>query len=147
MNASDEAKDLVDNPLPILIVIEPLQQIYELDNIINKMESALKDKKEERDAILEYAVNEQIAEDENYRLDKKLKRFRSINSEKFKSVFPQEYSMICDIERKAIRESLDHIGEKIPITLADKLVKKVSLDVAPGVVSVKETVSYQVVRK
>lgn len=53
----------------------------------------------------------------------------------------------CDIERKEKEEALNHIGEKINLTLVDKLIKKPVLEAAQGVVSVKESVSYAVVRR
>jgi hypothetical protein len=39
------------------------------------------------------------------------------------------------------------VGEKINLTLVDKLVPKKNLDEAEGVITVKESVSYQVVSK
>ena len=50
---------------------------------------------------------------------------------------------------KDIAGRLAHVGEKINLTLVDKLVKKPALEAAQGVISVKEseTLSYSVVRK
>ena len=147
MKARDEARDLVINPLPTVVIVDPLTRVWNLEKEIQHLTEQINDLIREKNEALDYAIKEQIAEDENCRLDQKIRRFRSLNLERFRQVFPEEYMIACDIERKDREEALNHIGEKIPITLVDKLVKKATLEAAPGVVSVKESVSYQVVRK
>jgi len=147
MDAREEARDLIQNPLPTMAISEPLTRVYELDNIIAKMESALNDRRAERQQILDYAIKEQIAEDENCRLDVKVRRIRSLDVARFAVVFPEEYMIACDVERKDLENKMLEIGKKLPLTLVDRLVKKPALEAAQGVVTVKETLTYGVIRK
>ena len=62
-------------------------------------------------------------------------------------MFPDEYRMACDIERRDLEERTAHIGEKINLTLVDKLIKKPKLEAAQGVITIKESISYGVVPK
>lgn len=147
MSTMDEARDLILNPLPEVAIRDPLTKVYECDNIIAKMESALARIREERQAALTYAVKNNINEEGNLRIDEKYRKTRTLNLEKFKTVFPDIYQMCCDVERREKTEALEHIGEKINLTLIDKLIKPVALEAAPGVVLVKEMITYSVVRK
>ena len=147
MDAREEALDLIQNPLPTMAISEPLTRVYELDYIIAKMESALNDRRAERQQILDYAIKEQIAEDENCRLDVKIKRFRTLDPVRFRAAFPEEFMTVCDVQRRDLEEQMQHLGEKIPFTLVDKIMKKARLEAALGVVTVKESISYSVVPK
>jgi len=62
-------------------------------------------------------------------------------------VFPEEYMIACDVERKDLENKMLEIGKKLPLTLVDRLVKKPALEAAQGVVTVKETLTYGVIRK
>ena len=147
MDARAEQRSLNECPLPQQQIQNPLSYVWECDRQIALLQEQINDLMTRRKEALDYAIKEQIAEDEDCRLETKLKRFRTLNVERFREVFPEQYRMACDLERKEKEEALNHIGEKIPLGLADKLVKKASLDAAQGVVSVKETRSYEVVRK
>jgi hypothetical protein len=147
MDARAEQKSLADCPLPKVVIINPLTRVWDIDGQIALLQDQIADLMQKRTEALDYAIKEQIAEDENCRLDTKLKRFRTLNVERFREIFPEQYRMACELERSEKMEALNHVGEKIPLGLADKLVKKASLDAAQGVVSVKEARSYEVVRK
>ena len=142
-----QARDLIANPIPEIAIRNPLTTVYELDNIIAKMESALASRKEERAAALNYAVKNNIAEEGEYRIEEKYRKTRTLNIDKFKAVFPEVYMTCCDVERRDLEQKMEHLGEKINLTLIDKLIKPVALEAAPGVVLVKETITYGVVRK
>ena len=147
MNAREEAQDLALNPLPTVVIVDPLTRVWNLDGKIEALQEEIHQLQVERMLALDYAIKEQIVEDENCRLDMKTRKTRTLDIARFRDVFPEEYMIACDIERKDKEEALNHIGEKIPITLVDKLVKKHALEIAQGVVSVKESVSYAVVHK
>ena len=147
MNALQEAKDLVANPLPEVAIREPLGKVYECDNLIAKLESTLNRIREERQAALTYAVKNNINEEGEYRIEEKYRKSRTLNVEKFKQVFPVEYEEICtDIIRDLQRE-IEMVGDKIPLTKIDAKIKKAALEAAPGVLLVKETITYSVVHK
>jgi len=149
MDARDEQCSLHDCPLPKNVIINPLTRVWDIDGQIALLQDQIKDLMQKRTEALNYAIQEQIAEDENCRLDRKAGRIlRVINPEKFREVFPQEWEMMRQIEIKDLTEKINHAGEKISVTLADKLVKKPVLNAAPGVVTVTQAPdTYQVVRK
>jgi hypothetical protein len=147
MNAIDEARDLVANPLPEVAIRDPLTKVWECDNLIAKMESTLARIREERVVALNYAVKNNINEEGDYRIEEKYRKSRTLNIDKFKAVFPEVYMTCCDVERRDLEERMTHLGEKINLTLIDKLIKPVALEAAHGVVLVKETITYGVVRK
>lgn len=149
MDAKSEQASLAADPLPRTIILEPLTRVWDLDGQITELQERIAELQQQRSEALNYAIQEQIAEDENYRLDRKAGRIlRVINPDKFREVFPQEYEMVRQIEIRDLNEKIAHAGERIPVTLADKLVKKVVLNNAPGVVTVTESpATYTVVRK
>lgn len=147
MNPLEEAHDLMLNPLPAVTIKDPLSRVYGCDNIIAKMESILLRIREERQAALNYAVKNNIVEEGRFRIEEKYRKTRTLNLEKFKAVFPDAYTLACTIERKLLEEQMQHVGEKLPLTTIDKLVPKRNLEAAPGVMLVKETITYTVVRK
>ena len=147
MDAKAEQKSLIDCPLPPTVIINPLTRVWDIDGQIALLQDQIADLMQKRTEALNYAIQEQIAEDEDCRLETKLKRFRTLNIDRFREVFPEQYRMACELERAEKTEALNHVGEKIPLGLADKLVKKASLDAAQGVISVKESATYEVVRK
>ena len=147
MDAKAEQLDLKAHPLPEIAILNPLTFVWTLDAEIEALSEHLADLREQRKTALEYAVRHNIDEDDKCRIEEKRRRSRTLNLEKFRAVFPEEYLMCCDIERKEKLEALEHIGEKVNLTLVDKLVKPIALEAAPGVVSVSETITFQVIHK
>ena len=147
MNGREEAQDLALNPLPTVVIVDPLTRVWNLDGKIEALQEEIHQLQVERMLALDYAIKEQIVEDENCRLDMKTRKTRTLDIARFRDVFPEEYMIACSIERKEKMDALDHIGEKVNLTLVDRLVKKAALEAAQGVVSVKESVSYAVVHK
>ena len=149
MDARDEQRSLHDCPLPKTLIINPLTRVWDIDGQIKLLQDQIADLMQQRKEALDYAISEQIAEDENCRLDVKAGRIiRAINPEKFREVFPAEAEMIRQIEIRDLNEKIAHAGEKILVGVADKLVKPVVLNAAPGVVATTQAPdTYQVVRK
>ena len=147
MSTMDEARDLIINPLPEVAIRDPLTKVYECDDLISKLESTLARIREERQTALNYAVKNNINEEGDYRIEEKYRKTRTLNIDKFKAVFPEVYMTCCDVERRDLEQKMEHLGEKINLTLIDKLIKPVALEAAPGVVLVKETITYNVVKR
>jgi len=149
MGTKEEQRSLIDCPLPPTVIINPLTRVWDIDGQIALLQDQIADLMQKRTEALNYAIQEQIAEDENCRLDRKAGRIvRAINPEKFREVFPAEYEMIKQIEVRDLNEKIAHAGEKVPLGVADKLIKPVVLNNAPGVVTVTQSPDqYQVVRK
>jgi uncharacterized small protein (DUF1192 family) len=147
MNPLEEIRDLKANPLPSVVIIDPLTEVWCLEGQIAALQEEISRLMEKRTEALNYAVQNRIVEDELHRLDMKVRKTRTLDVARFRAVFPEEYMMACDIERKEKEEALNHLGERINLTLVDRLVKKPVLEAAPGVVTVRESVTYVVVRK
>ena len=147
MNAIDEARDLVANPLPEVAIRDPLTKVWECDDLIAKLESTLARIREERTFALNYAVKNNIAEEGEYRIEEKYRKTRTLDIDRFKAVFPEEYADCCNIERRELERQLTQLGKKIPLGVVDKVVNPVALAAAPGVVLVKETITYNVVKR
>jgi len=149
MDAKAEQKSLIDCPLPKTLIINPLTRVWDIDGQIKLLQDQIADLMQQRKEALDYAITEQIAEDENCRLDVKAGRIvRAINPEKFREVFPAEAVMIRQIESRDLNEKIAHAGEKILVGVADKLVKPAVLNAAPGVVTAtKAPDTYEVKRK
>jgi hypothetical protein len=151
MDARAEQQSLNENPLPPVIISHPLHRVYEIDGSIASFEARLAELRKEREETLQYAIANNIAEDSFCKLnvERSVRKSRTLNVDRFREVFPDEYEMACDVERKDLAERLGHVGEKINLTLVDKLVKKPRLEAAQGVITVKESesLSYSVVQK
>jgi len=147
MSTMDEARDLVANPLPEVAIREPLTKVYECDDLIAKLESTIARIREERQTALTYAVKNNILEEGEYRIEEKYRKTRTLDIDKFKAVFPDAFQQCCDRERRELEEKIEGVGKKVLLTMADALVGKTALEAAPGVVLVKEVITYQVVRK
>ena len=147
MDARSEQQSLASDPLPEIKINAPLTLVWTIDGEIAALQEQLSALMEQRQKALDYAVKNNISEDDRYRLDQKIRRTRTLDPARFREVFPEEYGMACDIERRDLEERMAHIGERINFTLVDKLVKKAKLEAAQGVISIKESVSYAVVPK
>jgi hypothetical protein len=147
MNPLEEIQDLKANPLPSVVIIDPLTEVWCLDGQIADLQEEISRLMEKRTEALDYAVQNHITEDLLHRLDVKVRKIRTLDIARFRAVFPEEFMIACDIERKEKEEALNHLGERINLTLVDRLVKKGTLEAAPGVVMVKESLTYLVVRK
>jgi len=147
MSTMDEARDLILNPLPEVAIREPLTKVWECDDLIAKLESTLARIREERAIALNYAVKNNIHEEGEYRIAEKYRKTRTLDIDKFAAVFPEEFADCCNIERRELERQLTLLGKKIPLGVVDKVVNPVALAAAPGVVLVKESITYTVVHK
>jgi len=147
MSTQEELQDLEKNPLPEQKIENPLTLVHLIDGDIAALEEKIATMKENRDRAIGYAIRNGITEDERCRLEKKSRKIRSLNVSLFAAVFPKQYEMACELEKQELEAKKEHVGEKINLTLVDKLVKKAMLDEAEGVITTKEIVSYQVIQK
>lgn len=144
MDARAEQRSLNAEPLPPVIIVDPLTRVWDIDGQIAALHEQINGLMQQRTEALDYAVKNNITADARCRLETKSRKIRTLDVGKFREAFPEEYMTACDIERREKEEALNHIGEKINITLIDKLVKKPILE-ASGAVTVKESLSYAVV--
>ena len=142
-----EAADLKENPLPIYKLPEDdllPTNIFMIDQEIASIQERLKCLQEERALLIDRAISVNILEDRYYRIEQKVRSIRIVNVPMFRATFPKEYGLICDLQRQEIEREFQHVGDKIPVGVADKFVpKKDSRDC----MDLKETFSYAVVKK
>lgn len=143
---SRENENLDECPLPEEIP-DPLTRVYEIEKEIQHLNERITGLIHEKNEALDYAVRHDIREDPRCWLKESVRRSRTLDVARFREVFPQEWEMARQVEIKDLNERLAHAGEKVNLTLVDKLVKKPVLEAAPGVVTVTESRSYSVVRK
>jgi hypothetical protein len=131
------------------VIINPLTRVWDIDGQIALLQDQIADLMQKRAKALNYAIQEQIAEDENCRLERKAGRIvRAINPDKFREVFPDKYEIIKQLEIDDLNLKITHAGEKIPLGVADKLIKSVILNAAQGVVATTQAPdTYEVKRK
>jgi len=151
MNAQEEARDIAQNPLPPVIVLNPLYTVRMMDLRVAELQEEMNSLLQQKEEALAFAVANNVMEEDDLRLnvERSIRKSRTLNVDRFREVFPDEFEMACDVERKDLADRLGHVGEKINLTLVDKLVKKPRLEAAQGVITVKEseTLSYSVVKK
>lgn len=147
MDAREEARSLNENPLPQVVIVDPLTQVYEIEREIQLLNEQIGDLIREKTELLDYAVQHNIREDDRCYLKESVRKTRTLDAARFREVFPREWEMARDLEIRDLNDRLTHAGEKIGLTLVDKLVKKPVLEAAQGVITVSLNKSYEVVRK
>jgi hypothetical protein len=147
MNAIDEMRDLKANPLPDAEIKNPLSYVWDLDAQIATITETLAELTRLRTETLDYAIRNNVREDERCRVTEKIRKSRTLNVDRFREVFPEEYMEICHDIRRDLEREIEKIGDKIPLTKADAKIKPAALAAAQGVVTVKENITYGVERK
>lgn len=147
MDARAEQRSLNECPLPEVVIVDPLTRVWDIDGQIAALQEQIADLMQQRTEALDYAVKHDIREDSRCALQERVRRTRTLNVDRFREVFPEEWEMARQVEIKDLTNRLEHAGEKVNLTLVDRLVKKPVLEAAQGVVSVTLTKSYEVVRK
>ena len=144
LSAQEETLSLRDEPLPQLIEY-PLSQVYRYDREIAELTARISDLTARRTEALNYAIKQGIRAEGEFTVVEKTRATRILDVDKFKVMFPDKFTLICENQKADIAEGLAHVGEKIPLGVVDKLVNKHAL-AASGVISVQEKITYEVMR-
>ncbi len=142
-----EAADLKENPLPVLIIPEDHHlptAIWKVDLEISKLQAMIADLQKNRSYMIDRALEIGILEDERCLIEKKTRSVRIVNVSKFRAHFPEQFRIICDMQKAEIEQQLKKVGESIAVGVADKFVKKQD---SAECMDLKESVSYAVVKK
>jgi hypothetical protein len=143
----EEAIDLIENPLPVLVIPEDHHlptAIWKVDLEISRLQEMIADLQKNRSYMINRALEVNIMEDETCKIEKKVRPIRIINVSKFRAYFPEQFRIICEMQKAELEQQMKKIGESIPVGVADKFVKKAD---SRECVDVKESVSYAVVKK
>ena len=162
MDYKEEQQSLREDPLPIIVYVDPLTTVYNLDAQISTMQEEIEKLQEKRTEAMTYALDNAIEEDGNCKLvaTKHVSTpNRVINVAKIQKELPEVYERIWDLKRSEAKAELDKYGAKVEdnkakITLSQKLVEpalkaeghKLDEVLIPGGPK-KESYTYEVVAK
>ena len=131
MNAREEALDMAQNPLPPVVILEPLTRVWDIDKQIAAKEKEIEALQEQRNEALNYALDNAIEEDAACKLvaEKHVSTPNQIiNTEKIKTELPKVYFRIWELKRSQAKAELDKFGakveeNKVDLKLSQKLVE------------------------
>ncbi len=137
----NEAISINPRPVSATDAEGALKTIYDVEQEIKSLSEELDRLKEKRDTLLSRAVSSNITEGGNYEILTKPRITRSVNVERFKQMFPEQYEYIRNME---ITRAKMNAGKTILLKDAEGLIGKDTL--APAC-DMKTTLTYSVVKK
>ncbi|MDD3135037.1 MAG: hypothetical protein PHF64_00915 [Methanoregula sp.] len=114
--AQEEVLDLVQNPLPQIVIVEPLTRVWNIDQEIEALQKQIDTLTEQRQEALDYALDNAIEEDAACRLvaEKHVSTpNRKIDSAKIKTDLPKVYARIWELKRSEAKAEYEKFGEKV----------------------------------
>jgi len=127
MTPEEEARSIKEHPLPPIVTEADTMlpvRIYQTDMEILTLEASLKILRGTREELLNRALEMGALEDEYCRILFKERQTRILDPVLFRATFPAAYALVIAHERAVIAEKENHIGEVVPLGLADQLVGK-----------------------
>jgi len=137
----NEAISINSHPVSATDAEGALKTIYDVQQEIKSLSEELARLTEKRDILLSRAVSGNIIEGGNYEILTKSRITRSVNVERFKQMFPEQYEYIRNME---ITRAKMNAGKTILLKDAEGLIGKDTL--APAC-DMKTTLTYSVVKK
>jgi hypothetical protein len=138
MTPQQEARDLIDQPLPPLaedLVDLPTYatwwmptHIYEIDSMIEELERDLKAARETREKMLEMAVDNKVLEDEHCLISFRERRTRILDIGRFKAACPGQFNAAVLIIQNRLEALAATAEEQITLGLADQVAGKDRVD-------------------
>lgn len=116
MEARAEARDLAQNPLPQIAIVDPLTRVWNIDKQIASYQEEIERLTEQREAALTYALDNCIDEDSVCKLVAKKSVStpnRVINVEKIQKELPKVYERIWESKRSEVAAELDKFGKTV----------------------------------
>lgn len=118
-----------------------LKTVYDVEQEIRSLSDELARLSEKRDTLLKRAIQSNITEGGNYEILAKPRIARSVNVERFKTMFPDQYEYIRNLE---ISRAKMNAGKVITIKDAEGLLGKDTLSPA---CDLKTTITYSVQKR
>ena len=137
----NEAISINSHPVSATDAEGALKTIYDVEQEIKSLSEELDRLKEKRDTLLSRAVSSNITEGGNYEILTKSRITRSVNVERFKQMFPEQYEYIRNME---ITRAKMNAGKTILLKDAEGLIGK---DTLLPACDMKTTLTYSVVKK
>jgi len=138
MTPQQEARDLIDQPLPPLaedLVDLPTYatwwmptHIYEIDSMIEELERDLVAAIETREKMLQMAVDNKVLEDEHCLISFRERRTRILDIGRFKATCPGQFNAAVLIIQNRLEALAATAEEQITLGLADQVAGKDRVD-------------------
>ena len=138
MTPQQEARDLIDQPLPPLaedLVDLPTYatwwmptHIYEIDSMIEELERDLVAAIETREKMLQMAVDNKVLEDEHCLISFRERRTRILDIGRFKAACPGQFNAAVLIIRNRFEALAAKAEDQITLGLADQVAGKDRVD-------------------
>ena len=141
MDAKSEQRSLAECPLPVALppAVNPARcpsYIAELDRDIREHTEIIEKLREARQTALQYAIANNILEDEAFQVVKKEKNLpRRINADLLKEKYPDIHEKAVEIEKanamekaQALIDKVDEAGKDIRLKTLDVLMSKAQID-------------------
>lgn len=145
MRPRDEAKSLIEHPLPD----EPLTEadktlpsrIAEIDAEIEQVSELLSLLQTTRKVLLDRALKFDIREDPDYAVEGKVTTYRTLDEDEFRKQFPKEHALAIQMELEAIEARKENI--RISLKTLDTVLSKTKV---PLVCHTSDSIQYRVVK-
>jgi len=112
----EEARDLAQNPLPPLVIVDPLTRVWDLDKQIAERQREIEELTEQRKEAMNYALDNAIEEDSTCKLVVKKTVStpnQKIDVAKIKTEMPKVWERIWELKRSEAKAVFDKFGTKI----------------------------------
>jgi len=116
MDAREEQQSLLENPIPQVIIVEPLTRVWNIDKEIVSLQEQIERLTEQRTEAMEYALDNAIEEDGKCKLVSTKHTStpnRVINVDMIQKDMPKVYERIWDLKRSEVRAELDKFGTTV----------------------------------
>lgn len=120
-----EAQSLREHPLPpeeVTDVPKPLHLLHFIDFEIEELTRRLKEKKGQRENVLENILARNINVEDDLELKERTRTERFFDLDDLKLHFPREYDSMVNILKQKAAEDMNNIGTFIPLGLCDEII-------------------------
>jgi len=122
MEPLEEALDLIANPLPLVVIVDPLTRVWELDKQIAERQKQIEELTEQREEAMNYALDNAIEEDTTCKLVAEKHTStpnQKIDITKIKTEMPKVWERVWELKRSEAKAAFDKFGAKIEENTVD----------------------------
>lgn len=131
MDPREEAANLKEDPLPPVVIIDPLTRVWDFDKKIVLLQQEIEKLSEQRKEAMDYALDNCIEEDRTCKLviTKTVSTpNQKIDVVKIKAEMPEVYERIWELKRSEVKAELDKFGtkfeeNKVDLALSQKILE------------------------
>ena len=140
-----EAASLKNDPMPITDLDKFIPSLIAgIDSEIAALNDKVSELQVSRQELMDKAIQNNLLEDDKFRIDHVVKHIRALNVLKFKVYFTEEYEQIISLQKK---QALEKAETMIPLATAERFVNTKKLASTPGMFEITNRESWTVVKK